>query len=171
MNILYIISHIITILMFIFLGISYYFKDRKKILLSNIFAQICQIVATLLLKGFTGSLMSVIMLLSYNTMYADYIFSRKESKKRNIFILLFYIALITFANIIYFNGFTSAIVAIATIILLIGAWQKNLKVYKICGIIGSTLWLIYYIYLKSLFAIILESILITSTIISYIKKK
>ena len=171
MNIFYIISQIITVLMFIFLGVSFYFKDRKKILLANIFAQICQIVSTLLLKGFTGALMSIIMLLSYNTMYADYMFNRKENKIRNVMILLIYFILIIFVTSLSFNGYASIIAALATIILLFGLWQRNLKIYKICGIIGSILWLIYYNYLKSIFGVVLEIILIISTLISYMKNK
>lgn len=170
MNILYIISQIMTIIMFFFFGLSYYLKNRKQVLIANIMAQLFQVGATLLLKGFTGALMSLVMLLSYNTMYADHVFKRKGSIKRSVIILatsIFFVILITLLS---YSGYASILAAIATIIFLFGLWQKNLKRYKVYGIIGAILWLLYYNYLKSIFGVILETMLIISTIISYKKR-
>ena len=46
-------------------------------------------------------------------------------------------------------------------------WQKKTIVYKICGIFVSILWILYNIYVMSLFGIILESILLIASATGY----
>ena len=63
---------------------------------------------------------------------------------------------------------------VASIIFTISVWQKNIKVYKILGLISSVLSLVYYIYIASIFAIILEVVLfifMLVTSIIYFKKE
>lgn len=171
MNFVYITSQIITILMFLLIGLSYYQKKRDIILLCNIFAQICQIVSTLLLKGITGALMSIVMLISYYIMYIDYKFNHKKSKKRDTLILFSSLVIIVLITITTFNGYAGLIVGIATAILLLSLWQRNLKIYKYLGVIATLLWLIYYNSLKSFFGVILNGVLIISTLYSFKKNK
>ena len=169
-NTTYVISQVLTIVMFILLGLSYYSKNRKNVILLNICAQIFQSVSTLLLKGFTGTVMSLVMLASNIVIYIKYKKNEKITKNESTVILIILLAIITGLSFITYNGVLSLLSVFATIVLLIGIWQEDLRVYKLMGIIGSFLWLFYYIYLKSIFAIILESILIIATIISYYKK-
>ena len=62
----------------------------------------------------------------------------------------------------------SLLSVVATIISTIAIWQKNTKYYKLLGIPVSIAWLGYYIFLKSLFGIILESILLICIIVGFI---
>ena len=166
----YLISQALTIMMFICLGKSYYSTDRKDVILLNVYAQIFQILSTLLLKGFTGTVMSLVMLASDIIIYIKYKKNEKITKSESNIILIILFAIIIGLSIITYDGVFSLLSVLATIVLLIGIWQEDMKVYRIMGIIGSLLWLFYYIYLKSIFAIILETILIIATIISYYKK-
>ena len=166
----YLISQALTIMMFICLGKSYYSTDRKDVILLNVYAQIFQILSTLLLKGFTGTVMSLVMLASDIIIYINYKKNEKVTKRNNTLILIILFAFIIGLSIITYDGILSLLSVIATIILLIGIWQEDMRVYRFTGIIGSLLWLFYYIYLKSIFAIVLESVLLVATIISYYKK-
>jgi hypothetical protein len=49
------------------------------------------------------------------------------------------------------------------------AWQKNPKIYKILGIPASLCWIIYNIYVKSIFGIILETALLAFELVGTIK--
>lgn len=94
----------------------------------------------------------------------------KVLNKRDYFILLILILIITIFTIFTYNGWPSLLSVAATTISTIAIWQKNTKYYKLLGIPVSLAWLGYDIYLKSFFAIILESILLIVTIIGYLKE-
>ena len=166
----YLVSQAFTIMMFICLGKSYYSTNRKDVILLNVYAQMFQSISTLLLKGFTGAAMSLVMLISNIVIYIKYKKKEKITKSDSAFILVGLFTIIIGLSIITYDGVLSLLSVLAAIILLIGIWQEDIRVYRIMGIIGSFLWLFYYIYLKSIFAIILETILIIATIISYYKK-
>ena len=166
----YILSQVFMIIMFICLGISYYSQNRKKVLGLNIFAQIFQGLSTLLLKGLTGTVMSLVMIINNIILYIKNEKNKKMTKSESVIIIIMFVFIISL-SIISYNGILSLLSVVATIIFLIGIWQENMKIYRIMGIISSFIWILYYIYLKSIFAIILNSILIIATIISYFKKE
>ena len=101
------------------------------------------------------------------------IYSEKKSvsKKANILILLGIYALMITISIFTFNGFLSLMSVLATMLATYALWQKNTKIYKILGIPISALWIIYNIYIKSIFGIVLECILMTSAIIGFVREK
>ena len=66
-----------------------------------------------------------------------------------------------------YNGFLSLLSIFATMLYTYSVWQKKTIVYKICGIFVSILWILYNIYVMSLFGIILESILLIASATGY----
>lgn len=54
--------------------------------------------------------------------------------------------------------------AVGTLLYTLSVWQKDTKTYKKYGIFIELSWFIYFIYVKSLFGIILESISLISVI-------
>lgn len=171
LNTSYVISQMFSIAMFLCLAFSYFTKNREKILLLNIFAQIFQNISTVLLNGASGAIMSLVLLISNTILYVDYKTNKKKSKKRSIIILVLLLLMVLISAIFTYNGIRSLYSVAATIIILISVWQENTKNYKILGVTGSTLWLLYFNHLKSIFGVILELVLIVVTIISYIKKE
>ena len=81
--------------------------------------------------------------------------------------MLIFIIIIVVLTIFTYNGWGSLLSVVATLVSTIAIWQKNTKYYKLLGIPVSMAWLGYYIFLKSIFAIVLESILLVSTITGY----
>jgi len=169
---IYIISQIITILYFAVLSLSYLLKDRNKILIANFVAHIGQTTAMAMLNGYTGAAMSLIMILRDLTLIIQEVKKSKGkdiNKKIDILILIITIILIVVLTIFTYNGPLSLLSVVATLITTFALWQKDVKAYKLLGIIASVLWLAYNIFIISIMGIILESILLICSIVGYFK--
>ena len=53
----------------------------------------------------------------------------------------------------------------ATMLYTYSIWQKSPKIYKILGVPSGITWIVYGIYIKSFFAVVLECVLLIATII------
>ncbi len=96
-----------------------------------------------------------------------FIFEEKKSKKNNI--ILYTLFLITIiSGILTYYSILSILPIIATILYTYSIWQSNTKTYKLLGIITGVLFVIYNIYVKSIFGIIAESILTICSTHGYI---
>lgn len=169
---IYIISQIITIVYYAILSFSYLLKDRRKILTANFIAHIGQTTAMAMLSGYTGAAMALIM------MFRDLIFLVQETKKPkgkainkrfDLSIFIVTVILIIILTAFTYNGPLSLLSVIATLIGTFALWQKNVKTYKILGVVVGLFWLSYNIVIMSIMGIILESILGICSIIGYIR--
>lgn len=171
---IYIISQIITILYYAILSLSYLLKDRKKILLANFIAHIGQTTAMAMLNGYTGAAMAVIMILrdlTFLILEAKKSKQKEINKKLDLIILIVTVVLIIALTMFTYNGPLSLLSVLATLITTFALWQKDVKTYKILGLIAAILWLAYNIFILSIMGIILELILLTCSIIGYIKDR
>lgn len=169
---IYIISQIITIAYYAILSFGYLLKDRKRILTANFVAHIGQTTAMAMLNGYTGAAMAVIMMLR------DLIFLVQEMKKSkgkeinkkfDLSILIMTVILIIMLTAFTYNGPLSLLSVIATLIGTFALWQKNVRTYKILGVLVGAFWLSYNIVIMSIMGIILESILGICSIVGYIR--
>lgn len=171
-TLIYIISQIITIIYFAILSFSYLLKERKKILAANFIAHIGQTTAMAMLNGYTGAAMAFIMMLRDLTLLIQ---EKKKSnekeinKKLDFFILIITVILIIVLTIFTYNGPLSLLSVLATLVTTFALWQKNVKIYKILGVIAGILWLAYNVVIMSIMGLILESILLICSTIGYIK--
>lgn len=171
-TLIYVVSQVITIIYFAILSLSYLLKDRNKILMANLAAHIGQTTAMAMLNGYTGAAMSVIMVLRDVTLLIQ---ENKKAKGKEInknldlIILIVTIMLMILLTIFTYNGPLSLLSVAATLITTFALWQRNVKTYKILGIVAGILWLAYNIFLFSIMGIILELILIICSIIGYSK--
>ncbi len=170
---IYILSQIITVLYYGILSLSYLLKDRNKILTANFVAHIGQTSAMAMLNGYTGAAMSAIM------MARDLILLIQEKQKAkgktinerfDVAVLIITIALVIVLTIFTYNGLLSLLSVVATLITTFALWQKDVKRYKILGVVAGILWLAYNIFINSIMGIILEIILVISSIIGCIKE-
>lgn len=171
-TLIYIISQVITVAYYAILSLSYLLKDRNKILTANFVAHIGQASAMAMLNGYTGAAMSVIMMLRDLTLLIQE--KQKEkgkevSKKADLAILIITVVLMIILTIFTYNGPLSLLSVIATLVTTFSLWQKNVKMYKVLGMIAGVLWLAYNIFIMSIMGIVLELILVTCSIIGYIK--
>lgn len=171
-TLIYIVSQVITVIYFAILSLSYLLKDRNKILTANFVAHIGQATAMAMLNGYTGAAMSVIMILRDLTLLVQ---ENKKSKgkeinkKLDLIILIVTFILIIALTIFTYNGPLSLLSVVATLVTTFSLWQKDIKTYKILGMIAGILWLAYNIFIMSIMGIVLETILIISSIIGYKK--
>lgn len=172
----YVVSQIFVIITYIFLASTYYAKDRKKILIINFVSLISNLIAYILLNAYTGLAMCIVAIIR-NIIF---IFDEKKNgkseyiKKKDILILIVLYVISIISAIFTYNGFLSLLSVFATMLYTFSVWQKKPKIYKILGIPIGILWISYNIYIKSIFGIILESVLFVCSLTGYIlevKKK
>ncbi len=171
-TIIYIISQIVTVVYYAILSLSYLLKDRTKILTANFVAHIGQTTAMAMLNGYTGAAMSVIMLFRDVTLLIQETRKSKGkeiSKKLDVIILIITVILIITLTIFTYDGPLSLLSVIATLVTTFALWQKDVKTYKILGLIAGILWLAYNIFIMSIMGIILELILVICSAVGYIK--
>ena len=165
----YTISQVLIVFVYILICTTYFLRNRRKILITNIIAHIFQAGSFLLLNGLTGVAMNIVYIIR-DSFFAIDDKNRKNNNlnKRDYIILSIFISIIIILAIFTYSDWSSLLSVVATIISTIAIWQKNTKYYKLLGIPVSMAWLGYYIFLQSIFAIVLESILLVSTITGYI---
>lgn len=169
----YIISQIFTIIMYALLGISYYAKDRKTILVLNFLSLIANAVAYVLLEAYTGLAMCIVAFFRNIVFLVDEKKNGVKSeigKKDIVWLIIFYI-LIVISTVFTYEGLLSLLSVIATMIYTYSVWQKKTNVYKFLGIPVGILWILYNIYVKSIFGVILETLLLICSITGYILDK
>ena len=164
----YIISQILTLILYSFLGISYLQKNRNKVLILNIIVDILHIAAMCLLKGYSGAAMGLVSL--YRDIFLLIYSKKRNCKNRDIFILITSVILIIIFSFATYNGIFSMLSIVATLITTFAIWQKNVKYYKFFGIISSLLWILYNVFVFSVVGIVLESIIFIFSTIGYIKE-
>lgn len=163
----YIASQVFTIIMYIFLALSYLIKDRKKVLWCNYAVIVANALEYLFLDAYAG--LNICIIAHIRSIY--FLVEEKKRKgsievtKKDIIFTLFTFVAVILATIITYNGFLSLFPAIGTIIYGISICQKNRLVYRLCGIPIEISWLIYNIYVQSLFGIILEVVVLFFAIV------
>ena len=171
-SVIYISSQIFTVVNYGLLILSYQLKNHTKILLINLLSLFCIGVAYFLLDGKSGLAMTIIAILRNIIFYFN-----KKINVNNIAIstidILSLIFLYVLAIICAVETYESlwGLTSLFTFILYTySIWQKNTKIYKIIGIPVCICALLYNIYIKSIFGIILESILIISAIVGFLRE-
>ena len=172
-SITYILSQIFTIIMYILLGLTYYSKERKKVLILNFLALIANGIAYIFLGAWTGLAMCAVALARNIIFLLD---EKKNGKREKInksdIIILIILYVISIISAIYtYDGFLSLFSVFATMLYTFSVWQKKTSIYKILGIPIGILWILYNTYIMSIFGIILESVLFICSITGYILEK
>jgi len=166
----YILSQVITIVAYILFAFSYYAKSRNNILILNLLAYFLSAIAFVLLYAWSGVLMCLIAIIrSIIFLIDEKINGKKEviQKKDVIILIVVYIISGIFAIFTY-EGFFSLFSVYATTLATFANWQKKPQIYKMLGIPTGVMWVVYNIYIKSLFGCILEFILLVCSITGYI---
>ncbi|MBR2290125.1 MAG: YgjV family protein [Clostridia bacterium] len=163
----FIIIQIIGAIGYSLLALSYFQKEKIKILLMQIIAYVMFIVHYYLLDGITGSICNLIGLFALVTIY---LFEKKNVKNKKILAIgmipfIVAIALFTYRDIY------SIFPIVASIIVILSFLTKHENVIRMIGIISAICWLIYAIVFKSYVAIAFEVIMIISTITALVKNK
>ncbi len=169
----YILSQIFTIINYSILATSYYAKDRKKILILNFLNIIAEAIAYIFLNAWSGFAMCIVAIIRNIIFLLD---EKKNGKRETInktdiiiLIILYMISIIS--AVITYDGFLSLLSVFATMLYTFSVWQKKTNIYKLLGIPIGILWILYNIYIMSIFGIILETILLVCSTTGYLLEK
>ena len=163
----YVLSQIFVIIGYILLITTYQMKNRKSILVTNFISLLSLCISYVFLSAYSGLVITIIALIRNVVFLSDK--DEKITKKDVIALIIFFIISITSAIFTY-NGFFSLMPLFGSLIYTYSVWQNNTKMYKILGIINETIWMIYNIYIFSVFGIVFELALTLSAIIGVIRE-
>lgn len=167
MNNTYLLSQFFVILSYLLLATTYLKTKRKSILFIGICSLVASEISYFLLGAYTGVAMVAVAIIRNIIFYIDETKNGKSNKitSKDIIILII-LYLITLCSAIYtYDGIMSIFSVLETVIYTYAVWQKSPKVYKYLGIPNSISVIIYQAYIKSIFGIILEAIILISEII------
>lgn len=169
-SVTYILSQIFTIINYALLGSTYYAKDRKKVLILNFSNIIAEGMSYIFLNAWTGLAMCIVALIRNGIFLLDEKKNGKRDKinKKDVIILIVLFIILIVSGIFTYDGFLSLLSVFATALYTYSVWQKNTKIYKLLGIPIGILWVLYNIYIMSLFGIILEGTLLICSTTGYI---
>lgn len=169
----YILSQVFTVLTYGLLALTYYAKDRKKVLIINFLSLVANGIAYIFLNAWTGLAMCVVALIRNIIFLID---EKKNGKRESInrtdviiLVILYVISIIS--AILTYDGFLSLLSVFATALYTFSVWQKKTNIYKLLGIPIGILWVSYNIYIMSILGIILEAILLICSITGYLLER
>lgn len=162
----YILSQVFICLCYAFMGLTYVVKNRTWILYLNFVALILNGTHYTLLGAWAGvGVIAIAIVRNILFLLQQKIEKLNKSSVFNWSILIFLIIVSVFVAIFTYDTALSLFSTFASMTYTISIWQKNIKIYKILGFVSSALNLIYYIYIGSLFGVILELLVEIITII------
>ena len=166
----YILSQVFTIIMYMFLGTTYFVKSRKTILFLSFTSLFSEMVAFIFLQAWTGLAMCIVAIIRNIVFLIDEKKNGKNDKitKKDIYILIAIYVITIALTIPSYVGFLSLLSVFATSIYTYSIWQKNVITYKLFGILSSGIWISYHVYTKNISAIILEGSLLVASACGYI---
>lgn len=147
------------------LSLSYFKKEKKKILFLQIIAYIMFTIHYYLLSGITGAICNVIGLFALFTIY---MFENYKWKNKNLIAYIF-IALLIIINILTFQNIYSIFPMIASVIVIISFLTNSEDCIRGIGLVSAVSWLIYAIVYKSYISIVFEVLTLIGTFVAFVK--
>lgn len=166
-NIIYYTVSILSIFLYV---LSVQFKDKKNILITQIFASLCYLTVYVIKGALSGVAIEIIEEIK-DVFFIDY---EKNDKKIPLFVLGIFLFLLISVSVIFYDGVLSLLPLFINIILFISTYFKNPKYIRYVMLLCGLLWGIYNIYVGAYIIVIgniLEIISAGFAIIRFDKKK
>ena len=162
----FLITQFIGLIGYSTLAFSYFKKQKKDILLIQIFSYIMFILHYQFLGAITGSVCNLLGLIAFLIIYLFDIY--KKNKKILLGVLLPILVIIA---IITFENAYSIFPIIGSVFAVISFISDDENLIRKIGIFAAVCWLIYAIVYKSYVAIVFEVITLIAVVIAYIKRR
>lgn len=154
----YILSQVFVVLCYILLGSTYLIKNRSTILIINMCSLVCNGVSYFLLGAWAGlGVICIAVLRNAIFIVQQRIKALEKYLIDDIIILVFLMIVTALVGVFTFDTVLSLFSIFASATYTISVWQRNIKVYKLLGILSSAFGVVYFVFIHSLFGIILES--------------
>ena len=147
------------------LSLSYFKKEKRQILLMQIFSYIFFVIHYYLLNGITGAICNQIGLFALVTIY---IFEKYKLKNK-LLVSTFFIVLLLAVNIMSFQNIYSIFPMIASVAVIISFLENNENDIRGIGVLSAICWLIYAIVYNSYISIDFEVITLIDVVIAFSK--
>lgn len=169
----YIASQIVTIFVYIFLSATYCIKSRKIIVTFSFLSNALNAVAFILLNAYTSAAMCTISILRDVIFMIDGKINGKSNviTKKDIIILSIIYGISIISIVLTFKGWMSLLYAAGSMLYTYSIWQKNNDVYRFLGIIVTLIVICDSIYIKSVFGVILQCVVLVCSTVGYISNK
>lgn len=167
----YIASQIVTIFVYIFLSLTYCVKNRKVILAFSFLSNFLNSIAFILLGAYTSSAMCAISIFRDVVFIIDQKINGKSDKitKKDCIILAMIYGISIVSIVLTFKGFWTLLYAAGSMLYTYSIWQKNNKIYKFMGIPVTLLVIVDSIYIKSIFGVLLQTVVLICSAVGYFK--
>ena len=159
----YVVSQIIGIVGFIFLGISNLTKTRKKIILFQILSCFTFSIHYFLINALTASILNLIGVFRGIMFY-----NKKQENNKYKLYFIGYILLYLVVGIITYNNFFSIFPIVAYILYTISVFNEKEINMKIINLTISFMWIVYDISYMSYGGIISDILMIFTGIIGIV---
>lgn len=134
-----VIAQVVGISAMITFAIVPHQKTRGRSLAFQLLSSILYAMQYLLLGAFSAVASNIIGAIKN---YVFYIYVKKN-KDIPISILVIYILILLISGILTYTNMLSIFPIVLSIMYAYGAWQSNLRIYRIISVFGAALWIIY----------------------------
>ena len=166
----YIASQIVIIFVYIFLSSTYCLKNRKAILACSFISNFLNAIAFILLNAYTSAAMCAISIFRDILFIIDQKINGKSDKiaKKDIALLAVIYGISAVSIILTYKGPLSLLYACGSMLYTFSIWQKNTKLYRFLGIPVTLIVICDSINIKSVFGVILQCVVLITSIRGYI---
>ena len=164
LQIIYVVVSIISILLYI---LSVQFKDKKRILITQIFASLSYLIIYAIKGAWSGVAIEVL------EESKDIIFIKYEdhNKKIPFFMLVIFIALLFIVSFIFYDGVFSLLPLFINILLFTSTYFKNPKYIRYIMVVSGILWGCYNIFVGAYIILIGNVLEVISALIAIYRYK
>jgi len=147
--------------------VSVQFKEKEKIMICMVLANIVVATEYFLLDALTGAVISILNAIRCLVFY----YYKKKNMKPSLFILIVFELIAIISGRISWQNMWSLIPIVVTVIYTYGLWQDNVKVIRITtGIVGLG-WATYNVVVEAFIGAIQEASQLISAIIAIYRSK
>ena len=162
----FIFSQVFVCLCYLFLGLTYVIKKRTLILLFSLAALLFNGLHYSLLGAWAGvGVVCIAVIRNVLFLIQQKIKALDKYVIDDWMILIFLLIISAVTAVWTYEGLLSLFSIFASVIYTVSVWQKNIKVYKVLGIISGAINIVYFAFIGSIFGIILETIVCLITIV------
>lgn len=162
-----IIYYVVSVLSIILYVMSVQFKDKKNILITQIFASLCYLIVYVF-KGAWSGVSIEFLEESKDLVFINY---EKNNKKIPALALFIFISLLIFCSVIFYDGIFSLLPLFINILLFSSTYFKNPKFIRYVMVLSGALWGVYNLYLGAYIILIGNILEVLSALYSIYRYK
>lgn len=163
-NTIYIIVSILSIFLYV---MSVQFKEKRKILITQIGASLCYLIVYVIKGAWSGVAIEILEELK-NIIFIKI---EKHNKKIPIFVLAIFLLSLVIVSIIFYDGLFSLLPLAINLLLFTSTYFKNPKAIRYAMLFAGIMWAIYNISISAYIILIGNLLEVISAIISIIRFK